>query len=95
MRGMNHLYDNLYDLFNQTFAIAGRKKYCRIALSSIYNPRCFVNDHFYCVILLNAKDIEKSDPPFLNRFEKHFIQIEKLIQPKQWALTSQLLELGY
>jgi hypothetical protein len=92
MRRMNHLYDNLYDLFNQNFAISGRKKYCRIALSSIYSPRCVVHDHFYCVILLNAKDVDISDPPFLNRFQKHYIQIDKLTQPRQWSLTSQLLD---
>ena len=92
MRRMNHLYDSLYDLFNQNFARSGRKKFCRIALSAIYNPRCFVHDQFFCVILLNGLDVNTSDPPFLNRFEKHYISIEKLTQARAWSLTSQLLE---
>ncbi len=90
MRQLGHLYDSLYDLFNQNFAISGRKKYCRIALGALYHPRCLVNEEFYCIVFVNQQDVEKCDPPFLNRFEKHLIQIEDFIQPQHWKMTTQL-----
>jgi hypothetical protein len=76
MRQMGHVYDNLYDLFNQNFAVSARKKYCRIALGALYHPRCLVHDDFYCVVFIHKRDLDKCDPPFLNRFEKHWIDIE-------------------
>ncbi len=85
MRQMGHVYDNLYDLFNQNFAISARKKYCRIGLGPLYHPRCLVHDDFYCVVFL-----DKCDPPFLNRFEKHLIDIEALIHPRHKLIANDL-----
>ncbi|CAM4825686.1 unnamed protein product [Rotaria magnacalcarata] len=87
---MGHLYDNLYDLFNQNFAISARKKYCRIALGALYHPRCLVHDDFYCVVFIHKRDLDQCDPSFLNRFEKHIIDIQALIHPRHWSLSQQL-----
>jgi hypothetical protein len=84
MRQLGHLYD----LFNQNFAVSARKKYCRIALGALYHPRCLVNDDFYCIVFVKQEDVEKCDPPFLNRFEKHLIQIKDFIQPQHWEITT-------
>jgi len=91
MRQLGHLYDNLYDLFNQNFAVSALKKYCRIALGALYHPRCLVNDDFYCIVFVNQQDVDKCDPPFLNRFEKHLIKIQDLVHPQHWQMTSRLL----
>ncbi|CAF3450207.1 unnamed protein product, partial [Rotaria sp. Silwood2] len=91
MRQLGHLYDNLYDLFNQNFAVSAQKKYCRIALGALYHPRCLVNDDFYCIVFINHQDVEKCDPPFLNRFEKHPITIKDLIPAHHWEMTNRLL----
>ncbi len=90
MRQMGHLYDSLYDLFNQNFAVFARKKYCRIALGALYHPRCLVNDDFYCVVFIHARDFDKCDLPFLNRFEKHLIDIQALIDPKHLSVSRDL-----
>ena len=90
MRQMGDVYDNLYDLFNQNFAVSARKKYCRIALGPLYHPRCLIHDGFYCVVFILKRDADKCDPPFLNRFEKHLIDIEALIHPRHKFLTNQL-----
>ncbi|CAM4829130.1 unnamed protein product [Rotaria magnacalcarata] len=87
MRQMGHVYDNLYDLFNQNFAVSAKKKYCRIALGALYHPRCLVHDDFYCVVFIHKRDFDKCDPPFLNRFEKHLIDIEALIHPRHKSVT--------
>ncbi|CAF3343766.1 unnamed protein product [Rotaria socialis] len=91
MRRMGHLYDNLYDLFNQNFAISGKKQYCRIALGALYHPRCLVHDDFYCVVFVRKEDLAKCDPPFLNRFEKHVIDMKSLIHHRHWVITDNLL----
>jgi len=90
LRGLGHLYDNLYDLFNQNYAVSTKKKYCRIALSSLYHPRCFVNDEFYCIVFVKREDLEKYDEPFLNRFEKHLIELECLTTKSHGILVSRL-----
>ncbi|CAF1340047.1 unnamed protein product [Adineta steineri] len=90
MRQMGHVYDNLYDLFNQNFAVSARKKYCRIALGPLYHPRCLVHDDFYCVVFIHKRDLDKCDPPFLNRFEKHMIDIEALIHPRHKSIARDL-----
>ena len=92
MRRMDHLYDNPYDLFNQNFTGTDQRKFCRIALSATYNPHCYIDDQFFCVVPLNAEEVIISDPPFLNRFEKHFVRIDQLTQPKQWSLTLKAIE---
>ena len=84
------VYDNLYDLFNQNFAVSARKKYCRIALGPLYHPRCLIHDDFYCVVFIHKRDLDKCDPPFLNRFEKHLIDIEALIHPRHKSVTNDL-----
>ncbi len=91
MRRMGHLYDNLYDLFNQNFSISGKKQYCRIALGALYHPRCLVNDDFYCVVFIRKEDLVKCDPPFLNRFEKHLIDMKSLVHERHSLITDNLL----
>jgi hypothetical protein len=91
MRKMDKCYSSLYDLYNQSFSVSGQKKYCRIALGSTYHPKCLVNDNFYCIVLVNSKDVEESDPPFLNRFEKHRVEFKDLVEPSHWRTTQNLL----
>ncbi|CAF1231023.1 unnamed protein product, partial [Didymodactylos carnosus] len=88
---MGHLYDDLYDLFNQNFAVSAGKIFCHIPLGPLYHSRCLVNDDFYCVVFVQRQDLPKCDPPFLNRFEKHIIDMDNLVHPHQKAITSDLL----
>ena len=68
MQDMDTVYGSLYDLFNQNFTIIGENnKYCRIALGSVSNPMCFVNDGFNCIIILEEDTLQRCEPPFLNR----------------------------
>ncbi|CAF3346168.1 unnamed protein product [Rotaria sp. Silwood2] len=90
IRGLGHLYDNLYDLFNQNFSISAQKKFCRIALGSLYHPRCIIHDNFFCIVFIKNQDLDKYDPPFLNRFEKHFIDMDTLIYERQKLIVSLL-----
>jgi hypothetical protein len=79
LRNLDSIYPSLYDLFNQNFMKAGNKNYARIALGYSKTHSYYVNDNFKCIVLLDSEDIEKQDPPFLNRFEKHLFSLDILL----------------
>ena len=87
---VDHIYSSLYDLFNQNFSWSGDKKYCRIALGALYNPKCLVDPDFHCLIFLNEKELEKADPPFLNRFEKYHLKLDDILNNYQFKLLDDL-----
>ena len=79
LKNLQSIYPSLYDLFNQNFKQFGDKRYTRIALghsNSMYQP---VHKEFRCIILVDPDEIEKEDPPFLNRFEKQIISFDNLL----------------
>ena len=79
LKDLQTIYPSLYDLFNQNFTSVGGKNFSRIAIGGSNNILAHVNENFRCIILVEEKDIEKEDPPFLNRFEKHIISFDNLI----------------
>ncbi len=93
LRNLDSIYPSLYDLFNQNFIKAGRKSYARISLGYSKTHTYYVNDNFKCVVLLDSKDIEKQDPPFLNRFEKHIVSFDVLLEESLMELSKELSEM--
>ena len=79
---LESVYPSLYDLFNQNFTVMGNKNYARIAVGGSNSTYSLVNDGFKCIILVDQNSIEKEEPPFLNRFEKHIISFEYLLPKK-------------
>ena len=90
LKNLESIYPSLYDLFNQNFTVVGEKSFARIALGSSDNLMSYVNDKFRCVILLDQSEIDKQDPPFLNRFEKHIISFEKLLEQRHLELSQEI-----
>ena len=76
LKDMEIVYPKFYDLFNKNFQKYGNSFYARIVLDSTTSERLIVHNDFRCIILLEKKNIDKQDPPFLNRFEKHFISFQ-------------------
>ena len=79
LKNLTSIYPSLYDLFNQNYTVMGKKKFARIALGYSNNVFAQVNDNFRCVVLIDETEIQKQDPPFLNRFEKHIVTFDFLI----------------
>ena len=79
-KNLESIYPSLYDLFNQNFLVQDNKKYARIAIGSSNNKPYEVNDNFKSIIIVDENDIQKQDPPFLNRFEKHLFSFEILLE---------------
>ncbi|CAF4873659.1 unnamed protein product, partial [Rotaria sp. Silwood1] len=92
MRRMDHIYANLYDLFNQNFHISGHRKYCRIAFDNLTYQRVPIHEDFFCIILAEQKDLIENDPPFLNRFEKHVVDTDSIIHRCYTIIASNLLQ---
>ncbi len=87
---LESIYPSLYDLFNQSFQIVAGKKYSKISLGNLNDVKFEVNKDLRFIILLDPEDIFKQDPPFLNRFEKHIISFDYILEPKENELATNI-----
>ncbi len=90
LKDMEILYPKFYDLFNQNFQKFGNSQYARIVLDSTTNERHIVNKNFRCIVLLEQNDVNEQDPPFLNRFEKHYMSFRYLLTENQNRLAKEI-----
>ena len=93
LKNLTSMYPSLYDLFNQNFRKIGESNYARIALGDSNTQNYYVNNKFRCIVLLDKTEIDEQDPPFINRFEKHIITFEYLLDEKEVKMTKQIFEL--
>jgi hypothetical protein len=86
LKDLDTVYGCLYDLLNQNYVTKDGKKGCTLFFD---NQKEWINVHedFKCIILMEREDTtktqldleKKQQPPFLNRFEKHLVLYEDLI----------------
>ena len=79
LKDLESVYPALYDLFNQNFTVMNGKNFARISIGSSFSIYSLVNKKFKCIVNVDRNDINKQEPPFLNRFEKHIIAYENLL----------------
>ena len=84
---LESIYPSLYDLFNQSFQIVAGKKYSKISLGSSHDIKFEVNNDLRFIILLDPEQILNQDPPFLNRFEKHIISFDYILESNENKLA--------
>eukprot|EP01022_Parablepharisma_sp_SALTPOND_P016938 TRINITY_DN2598_c0_g3_i2.p2 TRINITY_DN2598_c0_g3~~TRINITY_DN2598_c0_g3_i2.p2 ORF type:complete len:2504 (-),score=308.31 TRINITY_DN2598_c0_g3_i2:80-7591(-) len=89
-RGMEHIYSSLYDLFNQNFSYIGDSRYCKVAIGAEHNPRCLVNDKLHIIIFLEDSKVDVTEPPFLNRFEKHYLSFDNVMEEEHRLVYDRL-----
>eukprot|EP00899_Mesostigma_viride_P023399 jgi/Mesvir1/4243/Mv22211-RA.1 len=85
LRDVDSVYGALYDLLNQHYTVVAGRPLCRIALGANSNPLCAVHERFRCVVLLSRERVAQADPPFLNRFEKHLVTYESMLEQRPVA----------
>ena len=90
LRDLENIYGSLYDMLNQNYTIIGGKKHCRIALGHYSNPICQVHEDFKCIVLVDEENVDFSDPPFLNRFEKQHLNFTAVINCEENILIEDL-----
>ena len=83
-------YPSLYELFNQNFMIIDGKQYTRIVLGFSNNQYSHVNENFKCIIIVDQNMINKQQPPFINRFEKHQISFEFLLKEETKQISDEI-----
>ena len=93
LRDLDMIYASLYDLFNQNFTCMGEKKFARIAFEYA-KISSEVNKDFHVIVIVNNNQIKelKLDPPFLNRFEKHIINFNMLLDERDIEIDTNLSE---
>ena len=93
LRDLDMIYPSLYDLFNQNFTCMGEKKFARIAFEYA-KISSEVNKDFHVIIIVNKVQIKdlKLDPPFLNRFEKHIINFELVIEKRDAEIAKKVFD---
>ena len=79
LKNLETVYPSMYDLFNQNFTVVGNKNYARLAVGSTTNNFALINNNFKCIINVDNDKIDKEEPPFLNRFEKHILSLDNLL----------------
>ena len=93
LKDLDMIYASLYDLFNQNFTIMGDKKFARIAFEYA-KISSEVNQNFHVIVIVNKTQINnlKLDPPFLNRFEKHIITFNMLLEEKDIEIAKKITD---
>ena len=76
------IHESFYDLFNERFRRIdhedGPRYFTNIAIGPILKPSR-VHENFQCVVVIKKSDVHETPPPFLNRFEKYYINHEVLL----------------
>ncbi|KAK3257836.1 hypothetical protein CYMTET_33097 [Cymbomonas tetramitiformis] len=78
--GHERIYGALYDMLNQHYVVVNGRRHCRVALGADSNPMCRVHEDFRCVVLVDERRVDYSDPPFLNRFEKQLLRFGDIVR---------------
>jgi hypothetical protein len=79
LKNLESVYPSLYDLFNQNFTIYANKNYARLAIGAKTNTFAYVDDNFRCIVNVDTSKLDQEEAPFLNRFEKHIMSFEYLL----------------
>ena len=90
LKDLDNIYGSLYDMLNQNYTEVGHKKNCRIALGPYSNPMCQVDNNFRCIVLVDERKIDYTDPPFLNRFEKQLLRFQDIIDDNAKSMIKDL-----
>ena len=92
LKNLSTTYASLYDLFNQRFNYTLGKKYAEISMRDVTNPT-LVNDSLKIIILIDQKALERQDPPFINRFQKHIISFDNLLNKDELEIANKFYEI--
>jgi hypothetical protein len=90
MKDLDVIYGCLYDLLNQNYTVYEGRKSCNLFFDNTKH-KVTVDPEFKCIIVVEderklSKELgfeKRQQPPFLNRFEKHRVTYDDLIQSRE------------
>jgi len=86
----NSVQTSLYDLLNKSYQTIGLKNFCRVSVGAHSNPKCFVHPSFNCIVNIMEDKLTEVDPPFLNRFEKHYLTFNQFLTEDENRIIAEL-----
>ncbi|CEM05731.1 unnamed protein product [Vitrella brassicaformis CCMP3155] len=80
------IFSSLLDMLNQHYKVEAGRRLARLSMHS--HSRYFpVHRSFRCVVVCDRADLKRLTPPFLNRFEKVELTMQKaLTLPHDWLM---------
>ena len=90
LQNLDQIYAFLFDFFNMNYTVNNEKNYARICHGNYSEQLILVDELFKCIVMVDKKFMMKEEPPFLNRFEKIIISIDKLMSRSQRNLFEEI-----
>ena len=91
IENLNQIHPFLFDLYNRNFQIINGKKFARICLDNFDEQLTEVFSGFRIIILVDKRFVNKCDLAFLNRFEKHILSFDQLLDPRLKNISRKLI----
>ncbi|KAL4499721.1 hypothetical protein ABPG72_017261 [Tetrahymena utriculariae] len=88
---LDYIYQSLYEVLNQSYHTYDEKYYSKISIGAD-NSVIEVNKNFKLILLVNEQYLNRMDGPLLNRFEKHYLNHDDIIDAKDRELIEQLID---
>ncbi|MDR3548972.1 MAG: AAA family ATPase [Candidatus Pacebacteria bacterium] len=79
-------HGHLYDLYNHNAADGS----CRIMAGTHFHPVCRIHKEFRCLVAMGYEDFVREQPPLLNRLEKYYLSLDKLMTREETRLYREL-----
>ncbi|XP_034144887.1 E3 ubiquitin-protein ligase rnf213-alpha isoform X2 [Esox lucius] len=87
---LQNLYESLYDALNQYYVSLGGQKYVDLGLGT-HRVKCRVHKNFRLIVIEEQEVVYKQFPiPLINRLEKHYLDINTVLQNDQKVTVKQL-----
>jgi len=87
-----NIFEALYDLLNQHYTTyGGTKRYARLAFGA-NSELCEVDPGFRLIVIVDAQDVHRLDPPLLNRFEKQILDRSLLMTAYHYRIRDRVLK---
>ena len=87
LKDLETVYPALYELFNQSFIYLDGKKFVHLGK---FKSLALVDDKIKIIVLVQKNKIDSQEPPFLNRFEKHIINISNLLNEELLKIAEEI-----
>ncbi|CAH2291483.1 E3 ubiquitin- ligase RNF213 [Pelobates cultripes] len=89
---LQNLYESLYDALNQYYVYLAGQKYVDLGLGT-HRVKCRVHSKFRLIVIEEKEVVYKDFPiPLINRLEKHYLDINTVLNRKQKVVVKELEE---
>ncbi|KAI4872372.1 hypothetical protein NFI96_033639 [Prochilodus magdalenae] len=89
---LQNLYESLYDALNQYYVVLGGQKYVDLGLGT-HRVKCRVHEDFRLIVIEEKEVVYEQFPiPLINRLEKHYLDINSVLDSSQREIVNLLQE---